>query len=543
MRKERQAGSLDTGIETYRSIEFNLIGDQFKEYRDLDHAGKPLQIPNFGASIEGYTSGFNLNLHDCWNPLQGSSVYHDSKTHDFFDRYSSKRPDRSHTWSGEYSDPGYGSQFGGGTTPSMSVSSFLDSRTEISSIPDDSSSYINGVAIPRQSRTKSLDDNKLRKHDARHRKAHKCEEDGCESRFGNKNDLERHRKSRNWYKERKKEEEGKKREGGIQTTSSCTADVSSRKEPPTTPTITPSTLINTLSYNPGDYFGTELGTLTLNPIGHPQNSRANAFPETLQTLNELPFSPLKADGSSADQVDFKLPSVPDILAEVNPQRRDDLVFRMGPESTPSKGENIENDMKSLMAAHFQAAMADSAAKLIGNVMRTWIPAKGHTEKGAQKKRDKNRKKESKRTATSRLEENPESLYDNGHDGGEPSTYEECPSSADETYTEAKPHSDSHGERSKARKLDHVEKHEDSVFYCCSCGDGPRPIMAMHCNAPFAKPFNAPNRRSSVNVDEIGQMANVVIMFSTIAASSMLVEPALSLAISDATYPSAMQALK
>uniref|UniRef100_A0A093XKS8 Krueppel-like factor 3 n=1 Tax=Talaromyces marneffei PM1 TaxID=1077442 RepID=A0A093XKS8_TALMA len=457
MRKERQAGSLDTGIETYRSIEFNLIGDQFKEYRDLDHAGKPLQIPNFGASIEGYTSGFNLNLHDCWNPLQGSSVYHDSKTHDFFDRYSSKRPDRSHTWSGEYSDPGYGSQFGGGTTPSMSVSSFLDSRTEISSIPDDSSSYINGVAIPRQSRTKSLDDNKLRcdkcpwvgktpsekrftkfyfaffdglfnlmssrKHDARHRKAHKCEEDGCESRFGNKNDLERHRKSvhnkcpecgpketykcfgrncghpekvwprldnfkahlrlkhyeenetdllswsRNWYKERKKEEEGKKREGGIQTTSSCTADVSSRKEPPTTPTITPSTLINTLSYNPGDYFGTELGTLTLNPIGHPQNSRANAFPETLQTLNELPFSPLKADGSSADQVDFKLPSVPDILAEVNPQRRDDLVFRMGPESTPSKGENIENDMKSLMAAHFQAAMADSAAKLIGNVMR------------------------------------------------------------------------------------------------------------------------------------------------------------------------------
>ncbi|KAE8550323.1 hypothetical protein EYB25_006549 [Talaromyces marneffei] len=755
MRKERQAGSLDTGIETYRSIEFNLIGDQFKEYRDLDHAGKPLQIPNFGASIEGYTSGFNLNLHDCWNPLQGSSVYHDSKTHDFFDRYSSKRPDRSHTWSGEYSDPGYGSQFGGGTTPSMSVSSFLDSRTEISSIPDDSSSYINGVAIPRQSRTKSLDDNKLRcdkcpwvgktpsekrKHDARHRKAHKCEEDGCESRFGNKNDLERHRKSvhnkcpecgpketykcfgrncghpekvwprldnfkahlrlkhyeenetdllswsRNWYKERKKEEEGKKREGGIQTTSSCTADVSSRKEPPTTPTITPSTLINTLSYNPGDYFGTELGTLTLNPIGHPQNSRANAFPETLQTLNELPFSPLKADGSSADQVDFKLPSVPDILAEVNPQRRDDLVFRMGPESTPSKGglpgvelfhhgvpstkvldlavklqnrmrgfsqeerdiiclklESIWEEMRtpdtskswedplgkrdeeiattmhemskespkqddskcpfcfksfnrpsalkkhrkrhekpygctfsgcygrfgskadwkrheSMQHCHTQSFRCSlprdphpQCAKLFlqqkdfvehlrtvhhaepgtidhqitnGRIgandaeskfrywcgfckeikpvektgvdalnerfdhidlhfrrnenIKTWIPAKGHTEKGAQKKRDKNRKKESKRTATSRLEENPESLYDNGHDCGEPSTYEECPSSADETYTEAKPHSDSHGERSKARKLDHVEKHEDSVFYCCSCGDGPRPIMAMHC---------------------------------------------------------------
>ena len=34
-----------------------------------------------------------------------------------------------------------------------------------------------------------------RKHEARHRKDHRCEEDGCEARFGTRNDLERHRKS------------------------------------------------------------------------------------------------------------------------------------------------------------------------------------------------------------------------------------------------------------------------------------------------------------------------------------------------------------
>lgn len=34
-----------------------------------------------------------------------------------------------------------------------------------------------------------------RKHDARHRKDHRCEEDGCDARFGTRNDLERHRKS------------------------------------------------------------------------------------------------------------------------------------------------------------------------------------------------------------------------------------------------------------------------------------------------------------------------------------------------------------
>lgn len=100
-------------------------------------------------------------------------------------------------------------------------------------------------------------------------------------------------------------------------------------------------------------------------------------------------------------------------------------------------------------------------------IKRWIPAKGHTEKGAQKRKDKNRRKDSKRTATSRLEDSSGLLYNNGHDGGELSDYEECPSSADETYTEAKTHPDSHGERSKARKLTHVEKDETSLFFCVS----------------------------------------------------------------------------
>ena len=62
-------------------------------------------------------------------------------------------------------------------------------------------------------------------------------------------------------------------------------------------------------------------------------------------------------------------------------------------------------------------------------------------------------------------------------------------------------------------------------------------------APFAKPFNAPKSRSRVSVDETGQIAKVVTVFSTIAASSMFVAPALSQAMPDATRPRAMDALK
>lgn len=100
-------------------------------------------------------------------------------------------------------------------------------------------------------------------------------------------------------------------------------------------------------------------------------------------------------------------------------------------------------------------------------IKKWVPAKGHTEKGAQKKRDKNRKKECKRKATSRLEDNSGVLYDNGYSDENLSTYEECPSSADDTHIEAKPQPDSHGETKKARKVQHFVKGEVSVLYCVS----------------------------------------------------------------------------
>jgi hypothetical protein len=114
--------------------------------------------------IEGYALDFNiLNGHDCWNPLQrGVPAYHESNTYGIFDVYSAKRPDRSRTWPGGNQDSVYGSQSGEGTTPSMSVSSCLDSRTEISWTPDDCSSYTDGVTNSRQPRTKSVEDNKLR---------------------------------------------------------------------------------------------------------------------------------------------------------------------------------------------------------------------------------------------------------------------------------------------------------------------------------------------------------------------------------------------
>lgn len=142
-----------------------------------------------------------------------------------------------------------------------------------------------------------------------------------------------------------------------------------RNEPPATPnddtvkTITPSkTLYSSESHNPGNYFDAELGTLTLNPIGHTQSTSANISPENLQTWNELPFSPLKTDGSLAIQEDLKLPSVPDILADVTPQ-----TISRRPESTPSKGtlpgvESFDHGVASMkllsLAAKLQNSMSD-----------------------------------------------------------------------------------------------------------------------------------------------------------------------------------------
>ncbi|RAO72712.1 uncharacterized protein BHQ10_008724 [Talaromyces amestolkiae] len=302
------------------------------------------------------------------------------------------------------------------------------------------------------------------------------------------------RRSHAWYKKQKKKEEEvevKKVSNleAVDQLSSSSIDIAPRKEPPTTPTITPSkTLINSLNHNPSDYFDDRLEKLTLNPIGRLQSLSSNVLPENSQTL-----------------------------------------------------KNIEKDTKSPMVAHLQAVMEDSAAKPIGNVTRAdhekilhqiatghigpkdeeskfsywcgfckeiktvektgvdalnerfdhidlhfqknenikrWVPAKGHTEKGAQKRRDKSRKKESKRTATSRREDDSGVLYDNGYNDGDYSTYEECPSSADEACIEDKSHPDSYGESNKSRKLEQVETGEVSI-YCCRC-DGLLPIMALRC---------------------------------------------------------------
>lgn len=124
------------------------------------------------------------------------------------------------------------------------------------------------------------------------------------------------------------------------------------------------------------------------------------------------------------------------------------------------GVDAQNERYDHIDLHFQKS----------EDIKRWIPAKGHTEKGAQKRRDKIRGKKGKRSIDDRLEENPELHYNIGFGDGELSTYYECPTSADETYTEPKPQSDSHSDRIKARKLDHVkrvEKDEVLVFYCVS----------------------------------------------------------------------------
>ncbi|PCG93023.1 Hypothetical protein PENO1_085530 [Penicillium occitanis (nom. inval.)] len=168
--------------------------------------------------------------------------------------------------------------------------------------------------------------------------------------------------SRTWYEKRKKEEEEKGKK--LPNT-----DVIPRKEPPTTLTITPSkTLINSLNQNPGDYFDAELGNLTLKPIAHPQSLSANIFPESLQTPNELLFSPLKASGSSVDQGGYKLQSIHDILTNVTPHRRDDLVLRTRPDNTSSEGglpgvESFDHAVASMKLLDLVAKLQNSKGDL------------------------------------------------------------------------------------------------------------------------------------------------------------------------------------
>jgi hypothetical protein len=63
------------------------------------------------------------------------------------------------------------------------------------------------------------------------------------------------------------------------------------------------------------------------------------------------------------------------------------------------------------------------------------------------------------------------------------------------------------------------------------------------NAPFDNPLKAAKRSCRVNVDETGQIANVVKVLSPIAKSRVFVEPSLSQAMPELRRPIAMHTLK
>lgn len=167
MHKEQQATGPDSRIETCRSNELDHIGLGLQFRRPDLGTDKNSIFTDFDVSISsGYAFHNSIfpDFSDSWNPLQlDHSLLHDSRTGQSFDGYPFiKRADCSNTWPIGYSDPGYGSQFGGDTRSSISVLSNLDSRTEISCAPDDCLSYINGVTRSRQLRTESIEENQLR---------------------------------------------------------------------------------------------------------------------------------------------------------------------------------------------------------------------------------------------------------------------------------------------------------------------------------------------------------------------------------------------
>ncbi|OKL56775.1 hypothetical protein UA08_07817 [Talaromyces atroroseus] len=149
---------------------------------------------------------------DAWNPLKRRNSIAPNQHAHHNDIFS--RPVYSPV-SG-YPDSGYGSQAGGDAQSLMSVpsanefsSAFEDSGSSYATLmKDDPLRCIKCSWTGKtQSQKKSLHIHfppilmvRLtqpfsRKHDARHAKAHRCEEDGCDAGFGTKNDLERHRKA------------------------------------------------------------------------------------------------------------------------------------------------------------------------------------------------------------------------------------------------------------------------------------------------------------------------------------------------------------
>lgn len=108
-------------------------------------------------------------------------------------------------------------------------------------------------------------------------------------------------------------------------------------------------------------------------------------------------------------------------------------------------------------------------------IKEWFPAKGHTMKGARKKRDKNllqRKNSSKRSTKKRQLGVVIDLSCNDRDDGEGTNYEVCPSSEEDTDIEAKQLStDYYDQRNKIRKVNvPCEKRsceKELYMYCVS----------------------------------------------------------------------------
>jgi hypothetical protein len=109
--------------------------------------------------------------------------------------------------------------------------------------------------------------------------------------------------------------------------------------------------------------------------------------------------------------------------------------------------------------------------LNGENIKQWVPAKGHTMKGARKKRDKirNGNKTAKNSGKRSLEDGGQALgdRDNGHDDDKEVTiYDECSSSEDDTDIEAKQLSNSYNQKNKVRRVNPSDK-ELAGVYCVS----------------------------------------------------------------------------
>lgn len=159
---------------------------------------------------------------------------------------------------------------------------------------------------------------------------------------------------------------------------------------------------------------------------------------------------------------------------------------------PKKGTEAYNDRFDHIDLHFQKNE---------NIQR-WVPAKGHTEKGAQQRRDKTQR-ESSTEATSRSRNGCTQKRCNHHDDGQLSEYDDCPSSSDENCSETKPQHRNHGESRKRRKQEHVYGETVSFIYCCQCRYGALEVFSGRSCVECEHAYCSSCQRETANVvDEL-----------------------------------------